>query len=137
MKIKTPTHYTSSKSRAQSMPNDKYIKMMKNGSNALATRYHPIRKNPGKPLWLDTPGVHHIFFDDNFRPWTDNSILALRRRGVNGKWAPDESYAAADGVYAISANLLQSCVDRKYFVDLYDRAVTRFDLVKLNIFSKV
>ena len=35
----------------------------------------------GKPVWLGTPGVHHIFFDDNFRPWTDNSILALRRRG--------------------------------------------------------
>ena len=72
--------------------------------------------------------VHHIMFDDNFRPWEpENSI-------VNTLQAKDEGFVSVDpasfeDVCVVKADLYQSICNRNYFIEkirLCERNYSKF-----------
>ncbi len=89
-----------------------------------------------KPLLIDPcdDSVHHIIFDDNFRPWEPEDSI------VNVLLAKEGSFysvnpAAFDDICVVKADLYQSICNRNYFIDkieLCERNYSKFLLERKN-----
>lgn len=77
-----------------------------------------FNSSAGKPLLVDPTddSVHHIMFDDNFRPWEPEDSI------VNVLQAKDGSFVSVDpasfeDVCVVKADLYQSICNRNYFIE--------------------
>ncbi|KAK6176134.1 hypothetical protein SNE40_014474 [Patella caerulea] len=77
----------------------------------------------GKPMWIDPTDqtVHHIFFDDNFRSYEDDSIIDFRlfedgvlkrARGLN-----QSEISRFEDMCLVQADLLESIENEDYFIN--------------------
>lgn len=71
-----------------------------------------------KPLLIDptNDSVHHVMFDDNFRPWEAEDSI------VNLLMAKGDSFCSVDpapfqDIFVVKADLYQSICNRNYFID--------------------
>lgn len=77
----------------------------------------------GKPLWVDhnDPNVHHIFFDDNIRPGSHDSILNLRLRdkssGNEFRVVDKADEYLFKDVNLVPVNFTEAILDENYFVE--------------------
>ena len=76
----------------------------------------------GKPFWIDGSdvGVHHIFFDDNFRAYEEDSIVDVRKFEESKQTArrlTKQEIAEFEDVCLVQADLLQSVEDHDYFIN--------------------
>ena len=83
-----------------------------------------------KPLLIDPcdESVHHIMFDDNFRPWEpEDSIVDVLLAKEGGFCRVDP--ALFDDICAVKADLYQSICNQNYFIDkieLCERNYSKF-----------
>ncbi|KAL4225733.1 hypothetical protein ACF0H5_016422 [Mactra antiquata] len=79
--------------------------------------FHPKR---GKPVWIDQsdPNIQHIFFDDNIRPGSSDSIVNIRVREPSGNFRDIDS---AEEYQFVNNNIVpvtfsEAIQDEDYFV---------------------
>lgn len=86
----------------------------------------------GKPFWIDLNDQrhHHIFFDDNFRPDEEDSIIDVRMFSTE---APSvavsldhELVAKLENVCIVQADLLKSIKDEDYFIRMTNECEEKF-----------
>ena len=84
-------------------------------------KFHPTH---GKPLWIDLDDfeTQHIFFDDNIRPGSDDSIVDLRLRENSQGLGKFRAVERAEEYEFVDANLAQvnfveAIMNEDYFVD--------------------
>ena len=96
-----------------------------------------FRSSAAKPLLIDLldDSVHHIMFDDNFRPWeAEDSIInvLLAKEGSFYTVNPAEF----DDICVVKADLYHSICNQNYFIDkieMCERNYSKFLLEKKNI----
>lgn len=85
-----------------------------------------------KPLWIDpTDTSHrHIFFDDNYRPNTIDSIVDVRERDSTGKWrsVDDTELDKYHGMSLVQVDLLEAIANDSYFIDKVLECDKKYDL---------
>ena len=84
-------------------------------------KFHP---DHGKPLWIDLDDfdTQHIFFDDNIRPGSEDSIVDLRLREHSAKFGKFRAVERAEEYAFVDANLAQvnfadAIMNENYFID--------------------
>ena len=84
-------------------------------------QFHPSH---GKPLWidLDDRDTQHVFFDDNIRPGSEDSIVDLRLRESTEKSGKFRNVERVEEFEFVDANLAQvnfadAINDEDYFID--------------------
>ena len=84
-------------------------------------QFHPSH---GKPLWIDLDDLdrQHVFFDDNIRPGSEDSIVGLRLRETTEKSGKFRTVERAEEFEFVDANLAQvnfadAINDEDYFID--------------------
>ena len=84
-------------------------------------QFHPSH---GKPLWIDLDDfdTQHIFFDDNIRPGSEDSIVDLRLRETSENSARFRNVERAEEFEFVDANLAQvnfadAINNEDYFID--------------------
>lgn len=92
-----------------------------------AQEYHSLA---AKPLLIDPSddSVHHIMFDDNFRPWVPEDSIVNLLLAEQGSFCSVDP-ALFDHVCVVKADLYQSICNRNYFVDkieLCERNYSKF-----------
>lgn len=77
----------------------------------------------GKPVWIDLidQQTQHVFFDDNIRPGSHDSILNIRLRDQNTgsgfKNVTREQEYLFDHSNMVPVNFLEAILDRNYFIE--------------------
>lgn len=81
---------------------------------------HSFDPTRGKPLWVDQsdPTVHHVFFDDNFRPGNTDSIINLRVRETSDSF---RNVARSEEYKFVNTNIVpvvfsDAILDDDYFI---------------------
>ena len=84
-------------------------------------KFHPTH---GKPLWIDLNDfeTQHIFFDDNIRPGSDDSIVDLRLRENSQDFRKFRAVERAEEYQFVDANLAQvnfvdAIMNEDYYID--------------------
>lgn len=90
-----------------------------------------FHSSAGKPLLVDPndDSVHHIMFDDNFRPWEpEDSIVNTLEATKDGSFVSVDP-ASFEDVCVVKADLYQSICNRNYFIEkirLCERNYSKF-----------
>ncbi|ESO83680.1 hypothetical protein LOTGIDRAFT_169160 [Lottia gigantea] len=77
----------------------------------------------GKPMWIDPTdaSVHHIFFDDNFRSYEEDSIIDLRifedDVPKRARSLTHDEVARFEEMCLVQADLLESIENEDYFIN--------------------
>ena len=95
----------------------------------LENNYH---HNTSKPHIIDPfdPNVHHIFFDDNFRPFEEDSIIDVRlfetRGAREARSLSNMELAQFENVCLVQADLLRCIEDEDYYVDRINQCESNY-----------
>lgn len=97
----------------------------------LENSYH---HETSKPHIIDPfdSNVHHIFFDDNFRTYEDDSIIDVRlfesRDAKDARSLKKEEIAQFDNVCMVQADLIKCIEDDSYYVDRIRECESNYNL---------
>ncbi|KAH3892499.1 hypothetical protein DPMN_016617 [Dreissena polymorpha] len=95
----------------------------------LENNYH---HNTSKPLMIDPfdASVHHIFFDDNYRTYEEDSIIDIRlfdtKNASEARSLKDFELAQFENVCVVQADLIKCIEDEDYYVDRVAECETNY-----------
>lgn len=86
-----------------------------------------------KPLWIDPSDTQHrhIFFDDNYRPNTVDSIVDVRERDAStDRWksVDDQRALKYDGMSLVQVDLLEAIANEDYFINKVAQCDRLYDI---------
>lgn len=84
-----------------------------------------------KPLWIDPQDTEHmhIFFDDNYRPKTEDSIVDVREKDGSGGWRSvvDDALETYDDMSLVQVDLLDAIANDNYYVQKVQQCERRYE----------